>query len=118
MEKQLTELGLDPKQYLRRIRDAGRKEGYDPKGISFASDGIHKIQVDAVDGKGIPFTRRIGALNYGDFHVYQMLEKKGLVPPGTARRKQTAYLERATKIRGNWKKDKYSKNMLAILLLW
>ena len=28
------------------------------------------------------------------------------------------YLSRATKIRGNWKKDKYSPNNLAINLLW
>lgn len=118
MERQLVELGLDPKQYLRRVRDAGKQEGYDPKGISFADDGVHKIEVEGTDGKGLPITRRIGAVGYGDFHLYSMLEKKGQVPPGTALRKQTAYLERATKIRGNWKKDRFSKNMLAILLLW
>ena len=28
------------------------------------------------------------------------------------------YLSRATKIEGNWKKDKYSPNNLAINLLW
>ena len=28
------------------------------------------------------------------------------------------YLSRATKIKGNWKKDKYSPNNLAISLLW
>ena len=28
------------------------------------------------------------------------------------------YLDRATKIKGNWKKDKYSPNNLAINLLW
>ena len=28
------------------------------------------------------------------------------------------YLSRATKIKGNWKKDKYSPNNLAINLLW
>ena len=28
------------------------------------------------------------------------------------------YLKRATKIKGNWKKDKYSPNNLAINLLW
>jgi hypothetical protein len=118
MERQLVELGLDPKQYLRRVRDAGKKAGYDPKGISLATDGVHKVEVEGMDARGIPLTRRIGAVGYGDFHVYSMLEKKGVVPRGTALRKQTAYLERATKIRGNWRKDKYSKNMLAVLLLW
>ena len=28
------------------------------------------------------------------------------------------YLKRATKIKGNWKKDKYSPNNLSISLLW
>ncbi len=28
------------------------------------------------------------------------------------------YLSRATKIKGNWRKDKYSPNNLAINLLW
>ena len=28
------------------------------------------------------------------------------------------YLKRATKIKGNWKRDKYSPNNLAINLLW
>ena len=28
------------------------------------------------------------------------------------------YLSRATKIKGNWKKDKYSPNQLSINLLW
>ena len=28
------------------------------------------------------------------------------------------YLDRATKIKGNWKKDKYSPNSLSINLLW
>ncbi len=28
------------------------------------------------------------------------------------------YLDRATKIKGNWKKDKYSPNNLSIYLLW
>ena len=28
------------------------------------------------------------------------------------------YLSRATKIKGNWKRDKYSPNNLAIYLLW
>jgi hypothetical protein len=30
----------------------------------------------------------------------------------------SSYLKRATKIKGNWKKDKYSPNNLAINLLW
>jgi hypothetical protein len=33
-------------------------------------------------------------------------------------KKRKLYLARATKIKGNWKKDKYSPNNLAINLLW
>lgn len=32
--------------------------------------------------------------------------------------RRNRYLKRATAIRGDWKKDKYSKNNLAVNLLW
>lgn len=47
-----------------------------------------------------------------------MLESENKVPKGTAMKKRNAYLSRATKIRGDWKKDRYSPNSLAIQILW
>jgi len=54
------------------------------------------------DNKYIHF----GDRRYQDYTKHNDLE----------RRKR--YLDRATKIKGNWKKDKYSPNNLAINLLW
>ena len=54
------------------------------------------------DNKYIHF----GDKRYQDFTKHNDLE----------RRKR--YIDRATKIKGNWKKDKYSPNNLAINLLW
>jgi hypothetical protein len=47
-----------------------------------------------------------GQMGYEDYTKHQ----------DEARRK--SYLARATKIKGNWKEDKYSANNLAIHLLW
>ena len=47
-----------------------------------------------------------GDLRYQDFTKHQDKERL------------QRYLDRATKIKGNWKKDKYSPNNLAINLLW
>ena len=47
-----------------------------------------------------------GDLRYEDYTKHQDLKRLN------------NYLIRATKIKGNWKKDKYSPNNLAINLLW
>ena len=54
------------------------------------------------DNKYIHF----GDSRYQDFTKHQDLERL------------KSYLSRASKIKGNWKKDKYSPNNLAINLLW
>ena len=54
------------------------------------------------DNKYIHF----GDLRYEDYTKHQDLKRLN------------NYLNRATKIKGNWKKDKYSPNNLAINLLW
>ena len=48
-----------------------------------------------------------GQLGYSDFTKY---------PHDEDRRR--LYLARATKIKGNWKENIYSPNMLSIVLLW
>ena len=57
---------------------------------------------DPVNNKWVSF----GQLGYEDFTKHQDLKRLN------------NYLSRATKIKGNWKKDKYSPNNLAINLLW
>jgi hypothetical protein len=111
---QLKMLKIPMAKYLSTIREAGEREGYDPKTITLAKDGEHKIAVKAPDGT----VRYAGRVGYGDFHIYSILENKGEVAKGTATEKQKSYRSRATKIKGDWKSDKYSPNSLAIALLW
>jgi hypothetical protein len=47
-----------------------------------------------------------GAINYEDFTKHRDKERR------------KSYLSRSTKIKGNWKKNKFSPNNLAIHLLW
>ncbi len=61
-----------------------------------------KYMIMNVDQKYIHF----GDLRYEDYTKHQ--DKDRL----------KNYLRRATKIKGNWRKDKYSPNNLAINLLW
>lgn len=111
---QLKLLKIPKTKYLKSIRDVGQKAGYDPKDISLANDGEHKIMVKTPTGE----MRYAGRVGYGDHHIYTILESKGDVPKGTAEQKQKSYLARATKIKGDWKKDKFSPNSLAVHLLW
>jgi hypothetical protein len=111
---QLKKLKVAKTKYLGAIRSAGTSNGYDPKKIQLSDDGEHKIMVVDEEGK----KHYAGRVGYGDFHIWTMLESKKDVPSGFASQKQKDYLARATKIKGNWKKDKYSPNSLAIALLW
>ena len=54
------------------------------------------------NGKYIHF----GQIGYEDFTKHKDLKRRD------------AYLKRATKIKGNWKSDKYSPNNLSINILW
>ena len=61
-----------------------------------------KFMIMNPDNKYVHF----GDSRYEDFTKHQDLERL------------KNYLSRASKIKGNWKKDKYSPNNLSINLLW
>jgi hypothetical protein len=61
-----------------------------------------KYMVITPDDKLVHF----GAIGYEDFTKHKDKERRD------------AYLRRATKIKGNWKGNKYSPNNLAIHILW
>jgi len=108
IERQLAQLGITPAEYLASVRQSAKAYGIDPKDVELADDDS-KIVV-----KGV----KAGATGYGDYHIYKLLEAKGAAPPGTAEQHRKAYLARAMKIKGDWKKDKYSPNSLAVYVLW
>jgi hypothetical protein len=70
--------------------------------ISLSTKKEKKYMVTAPDGKIVHF----GQMGYEDFTKHK----------NKTRRKN--YLTRSRKIKGDWKKNKYSSNNLAINLLW
>jgi hypothetical protein len=98
--------------YLNMAR--ARARAYGINNLEYADDGKHKFQITTPDGK----VRRFGLKNYHDYLLWQRVEMLGGAPEGTADIQRKKYLSRATKIKGNWKADKYSPNNLAIHILW
>jgi hypothetical protein len=76
--------------------------------LGFSSDDKHKLQIPNAEGKIV----RFGAVGLGDYILYTLQKN----PEAEKHRK--SYLARATKIKGDWKKDEYSPNSLAIGVLW
>lgn len=111
---ELLKLGINPKEYLNEVIKNANKNGYyDP--IKFSKNPKYKISIlTPPNNKIISFGSPINK----DFIIYKLLEKMGEVEKGTAKKRQYAYLSRATKIKGNWKNNPYSKNNLAINILW
>ena len=70
--------------------------------ISISTKKDKKYMVKTPDGKIVHF----GQMGYEDFTKHK----------NKTRRKN--YLTRSSRIRGDWKQDKYSANNLAIHLLW
>lgn len=114
VEHQLGVIGFSPDAYLKKIKAAAKKHGYDPASISFSEDSSHKLQIKTPDGK----TVRFGRTGYGDFHIWSYLEKSGEAPKGIAKKKQHVFTVSHSAMKGKWKENKYSPNNLALNLLW
>ncbi len=114
LEECLEKWGVDKKKYLQSLRRNARKHGYNPKMIELATDGKHKVQIQTPEGRIV----RFGRLGYGDYILWKALEAQGKSPKGFAEQKKNVFHSSHTKIRGNWKKNDYSPNNLALRLLW
>lgn len=113
-EKQLEKIGMTPSEYLRIAKRRAKMAGYNPNNLLFAYDGIHKLSMKDEKGNDNYF----GRVGYGDFIIWSHLEKKGDVPKGTALSKQKRFKTSHSKIKGDWKSDKYSPNNLALNINW
>jgi len=92
-------------KYLAMAKEFAKRAGYkDWDSLRRADDGEHKLEL-----RGVKFGRK----GYGDFIRYSL--EKGV---DEAQKHRSAYLARATKIKGDWAKDMYSPNSLAINILW
>jgi len=97
--------GGGEEDYLKKAKAFAKKAGYaDWNNLKYATDGVHKLELNGV---------KFGRKGYGDFIDYGMKEGNK-----EAQKHRSAYLARATKIKGSWKDDPMSKNNLAIKVLW
>lgn len=91
-------------EYLKQAKVFAKKAGYkDASSLKLADDGKHKLVL-----RGVKF----GSINNNDYIIYKQHF------PSIADKKRKQYLARATKIKGDWAKDRYSPNSLAINILW
>jgi len=91
-------------EYLKQAKAFAKKAGYkDASSLRLADDGKHKLVL-----RGVKF----GSINNNDYIIYRQHF------PSIAEKKRKQYLARACKIKGDWAKDRYSPNSLAINILW
>ena len=108
MGDQFKKWGVDPADYLAEAKRKAKALGLADNMLGFSSDSKHKLQIPNEEGRVI----RFGAVGLGDYILYTLSKDK------SAEKHRKHYLQRATKIKGDWKKDPYSPNSLAIGVLW
>jgi hypothetical protein len=106
--EQLQKAGVNPVDYLAMAKKKAKAQGLADNMLGFSSDEKHKLQIPNADGRLI----RFGAVGLGDYLIYTLSHD------ASADKHRKSYLARATKIKGDWKKDPYSANSLAIHILW
>jgi hypothetical protein len=100
---------MNKRLFLIVAKHRAKEAGYDPDKLTLASDGTHKLVYD-----GVPF----GNINYNDYIQYSYLESEGKMTAREVDDHRRRYLARATKIKGDWRRNKISPNNLAIHILW
>jgi hypothetical protein len=100
---------IDPQKYLDAAKAAAKKTGYDPRALEFSDDDEHKLMIYNDEGK----VRRFGRVGYGDFIIHSMAGAQSV-----ADKKRDRFRKSHMAMGGDWKKDKYSPNWLAINILW
>jgi len=111
---QLRSINYDPLQYLKDARKRARNAGYNPNDLFISDKNTHKLMILDDDDK----YRYFGRVGYGDYLIWQHLEKMGEVPEGYADKKRNTFQKSHSKIRGNWMNDDFSPNMLALKINW
>jgi len=102
------ELPFSRDEYLKRVRAAATKAGYDGRAVEFSDKPDKKFMIYDDKGK----KRYFGAKSYGDYIIWSAVDKE------KAEQKKKVFHASHSKIRGNWAKDKYSPNSLALAVLW
>jgi len=104
----LKELGISAETYLEEARRKAKAAGLASELLDWATDGTHKFEIMDEEGHTVEF----GAAGMGDHILYTLLKDP------LADKHRRAYLARARKIKGDWRKSPYSPNSLAQKILW
>jgi len=100
---------MNKKLFLLVAKHRAKEAGYDPDKLSLATDGVHKLNYDG---------NLFGNINYNDFIQYSYLESICKMTAQEVDDHRRRYLARATRIKGDWRSNSTSPNMLAIKILW
>lgn len=110
----LESIGLPESLYLQFARDRAEKAGYDPSSLQLSDRPRYKLVLTDPTGR----RRYFGATGYRDYIIYLFLEATGQVSEGEAFLRRQNYHARASKAGGEWKKDPFSPNRLALVINW
>lgn len=111
--KRLDGMGLNAETYLQACRRIAEKAGYDATKLHIATDNKHKLYYE-VGRKKIHF----GSAVNNDYILWNYLEMQGKAPIGTADKKRKVFHASHGKMKGEWKNNKFSKNNLALRIIW
>lgn len=100
--------------YIQEAKARAKQAGYNPNLLDYADDGVHKLMLRDSSGKPHYF----GRLGYRDYIIYKRMELLGTVKPGTAEMMRSRYHKSHSKIKGSWKDNPYSPNMLSLRINW
>lgn len=113
-KKQLKQIGFTPEKYLQVAREIANEEGYDGRALEFADDDEHKLMIYDDDGK----VHKFGKVEFDDYITWSKKVAIGKAPRGYAEQKRNVFNRSHSKLPGDWKKDRFSPNNLALKILW
>jgi hypothetical protein len=111
---QLNKIGLNPNIYLETARKRAAVNGYNRNNLFISDKKPHKLMIIDDDNK----KRYFGRVGYNDFIIYSHLEDNNEVVVGYADKIRNRYIKSHSKIAGKWAEDKFSPNMLSLLINW
>ena len=109
----LTKNGINPNEYLKKAKELAKKTGYNPNNLRFSHNGIHKLVYNH-NNKLI----RFGRVGYGDYIIWSIYERGGLVPIGYSNKKRRTFRKSHKEITKKFGLNKYTPNELAINVIW
>jgi hypothetical protein len=113
-QEQLESIGIKPEAYLKEAKRRAKKAGLNYKTLRFADTGKHKLTITNMSGS----ERHFGRIGYGDHLIWTYLEATKKAPAGEAASRRDRFHKSHSKIKGDWKKDPYSPNNLALKVIW